>query len=137
MSLLAVCAGIVVAVPSAQAQAPVYGETINFEQARKAVDGAVAEAKKNNWMLAITVVGPSGDLVYFAKMDNTQYGSITISQRKARAAAIFRRPTKSFEERIPKAASRSWSAARSSARSAAAAARASRTAKPARPAPTP
>ena len=67
LSLLAVCAGIVVAVLSAQAQAPVYGETINLEQARKAVDGAVAEAKKNDWMLAITVVGPSGDLVYFAE----------------------------------------------------------------------
>ena len=60
----------------------------------------MAEAKKNNWAMAITVVGPSGDLVHFAKMDNTQYGSVAISQQKARAAAIFRRPTKAFEDRV-------------------------------------
>src|SRR5262245_59333129 len=99
LSTLAVCAGIAMGATSANAQA-VYGETINLEQARKAIDGAVAEAKKNNWMMAITVVGPSGDLVYFAKMDNTQYGSIAISQGKVGAAAFFRRTTKSFEERI-------------------------------------
>jgi uncharacterized protein GlcG (DUF336 family) len=52
--------------------------------------------------MAITVVGPAGDLVYFAKMDNTQYASVTISQHKARAAATFRRPTKAFEENLGK-----------------------------------
>ena len=46
--------------------------------------------------------GPAGDLVYFAKMDNTQYASVTISQHKARAAATFRRPTKVFEENLGK-----------------------------------
>ena len=60
----------------------------------------MAEAKKNNWLMAITVVGPAGDLVYFAKMDNTQHASVTISQHKARAAAIFRRPTKAFEDAV-------------------------------------
>ena len=52
--------------------------------------------------MAITVVGPAGDLVYFAKMDNTQYASVTISQHKARVAATFRRPTKVFEENLGK-----------------------------------
>jgi uncharacterized protein GlcG (DUF336 family) len=47
--------------------------------------------------MCITVVGPTGDLVYFAKMDDCQYGSISISQHKARAAAKFRRPTLAFE----------------------------------------
>jgi len=94
---------------SAQAQQPPtpppptpYGESINLEQARTVVDAAMAEAKKNNWFMAITVVGPAGDLVYFAKMDNTQYASVTISQHKARAAATFRRPTKAFEENLGK-----------------------------------
>jgi uncharacterized protein GlcG (DUF336 family) len=50
----------------------------------------------------ITVVGPSGDLIYFTKMDGAQYGSIAISQQKARTAAIFRRPTKIFEEALAK-----------------------------------
>jgi uncharacterized protein GlcG (DUF336 family) len=86
--------------PAAPPAPPAYGEPISVEQAKKAAAAAVAEAKKNNWAMAITIVGPSGDLVYFEKMDNTQYGSIAISQRKARAAAIFRRPTKAFEDRV-------------------------------------
>src|SRR5205807_1191792 len=47
-------------------------------------------------------VGPSGDLVSFQKMDNTQYASVVISQHKARVAATFRRPTKVFEENLGK-----------------------------------
>jgi glc operon protein GlcG len=81
---------------------PPYGETINLELARKAADAAAAEARKNNWFMAISVVGPTGDLVFFQKMDNTQYASVTIAQHKARTAAIFRRPTKAFEENLGK-----------------------------------
>ena len=50
--------------------------------------------------MCIAVVAPSGDLVYFERMDNCQYASIVISQHKAKAAATFRRPTKVFEDRI-------------------------------------
>ena len=101
-SLAAAAAILLSAQAYAQAPAapPGYGETINIEQAKKAAGAAVAEAKKNNWAMAITIVGPTGELVYFEKMDNTQYGSIVISQHKARAAAIFKRPTKAFEDRI-------------------------------------
>jgi glc operon protein GlcG len=104
------CAALVIGA-AAQAQQPgpppappPYGETINLEQSMKMVDAALAEAKKNNWFMAISVVGPAGDLVYFTKMDNTQYASVTISQHKARAAATFRRPTKVFEENLGKGA---------------------------------
>ena len=45
---------------------------------------------------------PSGDLVYFTKMDGAQYGSIAVSQSKARAQRSFRRPTKVFEEALAK-----------------------------------
>jgi glc operon protein GlcG len=84
----------------APAPLPVYGETVNLEQAKKAAGAAMEFAAKNGWAMAITVVGPSGDLVYFQKMDNTQFASIVIAQHKARAAATFRRPTKVFEDRI-------------------------------------
>ena len=69
-------------------------------------------AAKNGWAMAITVVGPTGDLVYFSKMDGTQYASIAISQHKARAAATFRRPTKVFEDRIATARRRAGDHAR-------------------------
>ena len=79
---------------------PAYGEQINIEQAKLAAAKAAEEAKKINTFMAIAVVSPSGDLVYFEKMDNTQYASINIAIHKARAAARFRRPTASFEERV-------------------------------------
>lgn len=84
----------------APAPPPAYGDTINLEQAKKAADAAEAEMKKNNWTMAISIVGPSGDLVYFRKIDNTQYGSIAIAHRKAKAAATFKRPTKAWEDRV-------------------------------------
>ena len=86
--------------PTPPAPPPGYGETINLEQAKKAADAAEAEMKKNNWTMAIAISSPSGDLVYFRKLDNTQYGSIAIALHKAKAAAIFKRPTKVFEDRI-------------------------------------
>ena len=108
VSLLSACAALAIGT-GAQAQQPggppapkPYGETINLDQSMKIVDAALAEAKKNNWFMAITVVGPAGGLVYFAKMDNTQYASVAISQHKARAAATFRRQTKAFEENLGK-----------------------------------
>ena len=84
----------------APAGPPAYGEQINLEQARKAAAAAAEEAKKINTFMAIAVVSPSGDLVYFEKMDNTQYASVNIAIHKARTAARFRRPTSSFEERV-------------------------------------
>ena len=103
---LAACAAFAAPAQAQQPAAPPppvpYGETINLEQAKLVADAAMAEAKKNNWFMAITVVGPAGDLVYFEKMDNTQYASVSISQHKARVAATFRRPTKAFEDNLAK-----------------------------------
>ena len=73
---------------------------VNLEQATKAVEAAMAEAKKNGWLLAIAVVSNSGQLVHFSKMDQTQWGSVKIAIHKAEAAARFRRPTKAFQDAL-------------------------------------
>jgi uncharacterized protein GlcG (DUF336 family) len=75
-----------------------YGASITVDRAAQVVAAAVAEAKKSprNWKLAISVVDPNGDLVYFYKMDQTQIASVGISQGKARTAARFRRPSQLF-----------------------------------------
>jgi glc operon protein GlcG len=75
-----------------------YGSPITADRAAQVVAAAVAEAKKSprNWKLAIAVVDPSGELVYFYKMDQTQGASIAISQGKARTAARYRRPSAAF-----------------------------------------
>jgi glc operon protein GlcG len=81
-----------------------YGETIDLATAKKAADAAAAEVAKRDWKDAfcISVVSPSGDLVYFMKGDNCQYAAIDISQHKARAAARYRRPTLVFERLLAK-----------------------------------
>ena len=73
-----------------------YGPSITLERAIQAVAAAAAEAKKHNWKLAISVVDPNGDLVFFQKMDGTQVASVAISQGKARTAARYRRETRTF-----------------------------------------
>ncbi len=91
--VLAVCAG------GAAAQAPpLYGAPISVDNAKKAAAAAVAEARKNNWLMAFAVTDTGGNLVYFEKMDGTQTGSVNVAIGKARSAALFRRPTKAFED---------------------------------------
>ena len=75
-----------------------YGTAINLETARKLAAGALAEARKNNWTMAVAVTDTNGALVYFEKMDGTQTGSVDVSQAKARTAALFKRPTKAFQD---------------------------------------
>ena len=76
-----------------------YGNALNLEMARKCIAAAEAEAKKNSWAMAITVVDDGGHLMAFARMDNTQIASVRISIAKARAANNFKRPTKVFQDR--------------------------------------
>jgi uncharacterized protein GlcG (DUF336 family) len=86
---------------SAHAQMPnAYGPSITVETARKVAATAVAEAKKNNWTVAVAIVDPDGELVLFERIDNTQAGSIKVSQEKARTAVRFKRPTKAFEDAL-------------------------------------
>ena len=57
-----------------------YGSPITLEQAKKVADAAMAEATKRNMKMAIAIVEPSGDLVYFHRMDGTQDASNPIAQ---------------------------------------------------------
>jgi glc operon protein GlcG len=75
-----------------------YGASIGVENAKKAAAAAIAEARKNNWAMAISIVDTAGYLVYFEKMDGTQTGSVEVSLDKARSAALFKRPTKAFQD---------------------------------------
>jgi glc operon protein GlcG len=77
-----------------------YGESINMENAMKAVLPARAEAQKNHLHMAIAIVDVGGELVYFEKMDGTQTGSVQVAVDKARSAVLFRRPTKFFEDAL-------------------------------------
>jgi glc operon protein GlcG len=77
-----------------------YGLAITVENAKKAAAPALAEAAKNNWLVAVAIVDPAGDLVYYEKMDNTQLGSANVAIDKARSATLFKRPTKAFQDAL-------------------------------------
>ena len=77
-----------------------YGLPIGVEDAKKAAAPAIAEARKNNWNMAVAIVDTAGNLVYFEKMDGTQGASVNIAQDKARSAALFKRPTKALQDAL-------------------------------------
>lgn len=77
-----------------------YGPSIDLETARRASAAAVAVAREKGWTMAVAVVDPAGDLVYFEKMDHTQVGSTNVAIGKARCAARFKRSTKAFEDTL-------------------------------------
>jgi len=77
-----------------------YGLSVSTESAKNAAAASIAEARKNNWKMAIAIVDTGGYLVYFEKMQDTQTGSVDLAIEKARTAALFRRPTKVFQDGV-------------------------------------
>jgi glc operon protein GlcG len=77
-----------------------YGAPVSLENAKKAAAAAIAEAEKNKWSVAVAIVDPNGTLVYYEKLDNTQIGSAKVAVEKARSSALFKRPTKAFEDAL-------------------------------------
>ena len=82
------------------AQAPPYGAPMSLDMAKKAMTAAEAEAKKNNWSVAIAILDTTGSLVLFQKLDNTNTLSVSIAEGKARAALDGRRPSKAFQDAV-------------------------------------
>lgn len=75
-----------------------YGPPIKLDAAKKAAAGAIAEAHKNNWTMAVAILDIGGDLVYFEKMDGTQTGSVRVAIGKGRSAVLYKRPTKAWQD---------------------------------------
>lgn len=102
MLMLVLCAGYALgqAPPAASPYLTPLGLGISLENAKKAAAAAVAEARKNGWLMAVAVVSTGGYLVYYEKMDNTQLGSAEVAVEKARSAALYKRPTKAFQDAV-------------------------------------
>ena len=77
-----------------------YGPPIDLDAAKKAMAAAEAEAKKNNWPMAIVILDSTGHTVMMERLDNTQYGSIGVAEDKAHSALDYRRPSKVFEDLV-------------------------------------
>src|ERR1044072_3622135 len=76
-------------------------KTLTIDGARKVIAAAVAYAKKNNAPGGvIAVVDDGGNLMALERLDGTFPAGANISIGKARTAALFKRPTKAFEDVI-------------------------------------
>ncbi|MGH7381541.1 MAG: GlcG/HbpS family heme-binding protein [Candidatus Methylomirabilales bacterium] len=98
IKLLAVVAVLSLPFLAGAQTAPPYGPPITLDQAKKALAVAQAEARKNKWDVVVAIVDPAGQLVLLEKMDNTQNAAGEVARQKASSAALFRRPTKAFQD---------------------------------------
>ena len=101
--LLAICSATPMAIAQKSFAPPPqipYGAPISTETAKKAAAAAIAEAQKNHWKMAVAVVDTGGHLIYFERMQDAQTGSVDLAIEKARTSALFRRPTKLFQDAV-------------------------------------
>jgi glc operon protein GlcG len=68
--------------------------TIEYGEARSAIDAISIEALKRGKAGVIAVCDAHGDLIAFARMDGAPLSSITIAMNKAYSAARERKPSK-------------------------------------------
>lgn len=73
---------------------------LTLADAKRVAAAAAQEARRNDWSVVIAIVDDAGLLVYLERLDGVLPASCDIAQHKARAAALFRRPTKALEETV-------------------------------------
>ncbi|MGB8805369.1 MAG: heme-binding protein [Chthoniobacterales bacterium] len=73
---------------------------LTLEVAKKIAAASEAEAKRRGSTVVIVVVDDGGHLLLLERLDDTQVASVEVGIGKARTAAIFRRPSKVFEDQV-------------------------------------
>jgi glc operon protein GlcG len=82
-----------------QAELPTK-KVLTLGMAKKLVAAAEAEAKTRGATVVIAVVDDGGQLILLERLDDTQVASVEVAIGKARTAAIFRRPSRVFEDQV-------------------------------------
>jgi glc operon protein GlcG len=75
-------------------------KVLSLSAARAIVAAAEVEAKSRGLGVVIVVVDDTGNIIELARMDTAQVASVNVGIGKARTAAIYRRPSRIFEEQI-------------------------------------
>lgn len=85
--------------PRAMAQTSTK-HVISLEAAKAIASAAEAEAARRGSTVVIVVVDDGGYPILLHRLDDTQVASVEVGIGKARTAAIFRRPSKVFEDQV-------------------------------------
>ena len=99
-TVVATVALVVSVVPSVHAQGVAAKRGLTLDGAKQVIAAAAAEARRAKVGGAIAVVDEGGNLLALERLDGTFAAGANISIGKARTAAIFQRPTRTFEEII-------------------------------------
>jgi glc operon protein GlcG len=96
--IIAVCASIGFAC-AAVAQVT-ERQTLTLDGANRAIDAAITEARRLDATGVFAVVDDGGNLIALKRLDGTFPAGANVSIGKARTAALFKRPTRVFEQII-------------------------------------
>lgn len=91
--------GMVLLATTVQAQL-IEKTALTLEGAKKIAAVAEAKAKAEGARVVIAVVDEGGSLLFLERLDDTQVASVNVGIDKARTAAIYRRPSKVFEDQV-------------------------------------
>jgi glc operon protein GlcG len=97
--------GALVAMLAAASPVPVSGQTIDkkvlsLAAARRVAAAAQDAAKAKGVDVVVVVVDDAGFVLLLERMDGAQVASVAVGIGKARTAAIYRRPSRVFEEQV-------------------------------------
>ncbi len=97
-----VAAVVLATVPAQAADQPLVldKKVLSLAAAGKIVAAAEAEARARGLGVVIVVVDDTGNIIQLTRMDSAQVASVNVGIGKARTAAIYRRPSRVFEEQI-------------------------------------
>jgi len=88
-----------VSIAAAKAQFSVeQAPALTYEGARLAVEAIGAETEARGVAPVVSAVDAGGELIYLLRPDTAQVASVNVTTDKARTAAIYRRPSKDFED---------------------------------------
>ena len=73
---------------------------LTLNDCKKMIVACEVEARKNNWNVAIAILDDGGHLLALQRLDGASPANAEIATRKGRTAAISRRSTKMWEDRI-------------------------------------
>src|SRR5438876_780969 len=71
---------------------------LTYEGARHAAEAVAAAARQRGVAPVVSAVDSGGALMYLVRPDEAQVASVEVTTDKARTAAIYRRPSKDFED---------------------------------------
>jgi glc operon protein GlcG len=104
---LLLLAGVLLASPARPEAAPglrepvaVAKQSLTLGAARRVIEACEAAARERGVGVVSVVVDAGGHVIQLSRMDEAQVASVEVGIGKARTAAIYRRPSRVFEEQI-------------------------------------